>query len=193
MGGHTLIELTAVLSMLLVLLAASVPALTSAAAEGRTRGAAFYMASRITLLRMMAVQRTANVALRFEHEAGTWHFRPFADGDWDGVRSADIVEGRDYPVGVTERIEVGFSGVTFGFADGCPLIDGDAVPSDALPVRFGSARMISFSPAGTATSGTLYVKGRGLNAYAVVVLGATGRTRVLRCGPPGYSWSEHGR
>ena len=64
MGGHTLIELTAVLSVLLVLLAASVPALTSAAAEGRTRGAAFYMASRITLLRMMAVQRTANVALR---------------------------------------------------------------------------------------------------------------------------------
>jgi hypothetical protein len=39
---------------------------------------------------------------------------------------------------------------------------------------------VSFTPDGTASSGTVYVRGRGGAQYAVRVLGATARTRVLR-------------
>lgn len=193
MKGHTLIELLAAASVLLVILAAAVPAMTRAAAEARTRGAAFYVASRITMLRTRAVNRSSYIALRFEPQGTSWSFREFGDGDWDGVRSADIASGRDYPIGDPEQIGSRFPGVSFGFPAGCPLIDGQPVSSGMTPVRIGSARMISFSPAGTATSGSLYLSGRGSTGYAVVVLGATGRTRVLRCMPHDGVWTEHGR
>jgi hypothetical protein len=39
---------------------------------------------------------------------------------------------------------------------------------------------LSFGPSGGATSGTLYVRGAGAQQYAVRILGATGRSRVLR-------------
>jgi hypothetical protein len=39
--------------------------------------------------------------------------------------------------------------------------------------------MLSLGPDGTASSGSVYLHGRRLQ-YAVRVLGATGRTRVLR-------------
>lgn len=193
MTGHTLIELLAAMSVLLVILAAAVPTMTRAAGEARTRGAAFYMASRITMLRIKAVNRSANIALRFEPQGNTWIFREFGDGDWDGVRSVDIASGRDYAIGEPEQLGHSFRGVEFGFLAGCPLIDGQPVSSGMSPVRIGNASMISFSPAGTATSGSLYLRGEGATAYAVVVLGATGRTRVLRCTPHHGVWTEHGR
>lgn len=193
MGGHTLVELLAVMSVLLVLFAAIVPTLTRAADEARTRAAAFRMSARITLLRTKAVHRTANVALRFEQTGADWQFREYADGDWDGVLSADIKAGRDYPLTEPEMLRERFPGVSFGFVTGCPLVDGSGIPPGSGPVRFGTARMISFSPAGTATSGTLYLKGRGAYGYAVVVLGATGRTRILRCAPWIGRWTVDAR
>ena len=44
------------------------------------------------------------------------------------------------------------------------------------------------SPDGSATSGTLYVQGRRAQ-YAVRVLGATGRTRVLVYNPGMRQWT----
>ena len=43
----------------------------------------------------------------------------------------------------------------------------------------GPAKILTMSPDGTATSGTLYLRG-ARSQYAVRVLGATGRTRVLK-------------
>jgi hypothetical protein len=51
--------------------------------------------------------------------------------------------------------------------------------SDSDGIRVGSSRILTLGPDGTATSGTLYLHGRR-GQYAVRVLGATGRTRVLR-------------
>ena len=51
------------------------------------------------------------------------------------------------------------------------------VPGDAL--RIGGSELLSFSPTGTATSGTLYLAGRTGLQYAVRVLGATGRIRTV--------------
>jgi hypothetical protein len=46
-------------------------------------------------------------------------------------------------------------------------------------VRLGASDLLSFSPFGTATSGTVYLRSRGGRQYAVRILGATGRVRVL--------------
>jgi hypothetical protein len=193
MAGHTLIDLLLTLSLLLTVFAASVPPLGRAAAEARTRGAGFYVASKVALLRAKAVRGSANVALRFSEAGEAWQFREFADGDGDGVLAVDISSGRDQPTGDAERLSDRFPGARFGFVASCPLIDGSAVGSESSPVRIGAARMISFSPAGTATSGTLYIRGQGASAYAVVILGATGRTRLLRCRPSAGVWTLDGR
>ena len=50
-------------------------------------------------------------------------------------------------------------------------------PSDAI--RVGSHRVLVFTPYGTASGGTVYLRGRDGAAYAIRVLGATARTRVV--------------
>jgi hypothetical protein len=54
-------------------------------------------------------------------------------------------------------------------------------------VRIGSARILTMSVDGTATSGTLYVRGRR-SQYAVRVLGVTGRTRMLQYHAGDRTW-----
>jgi prepilin-type N-terminal cleavage/methylation domain-containing protein len=188
----TLVELMAVLALIAILAAIAIPNLHRAVADGRVRGAAFYLAGRCGWLRLAAVHRNANVALRFEQAGDTWDYRPYMDGDADGVRSADIAAGRDTPVTDPERIDGRFRGVRFGFAPGCPLIDGSSADG-ASPVRVGSARMLTFSNAGTSNGGTLYLVGPDTSGYAVVILGATGRTRLLRCYPHSGRWQGDAR
>ena len=81
--------------------------------------------------------------------------------------------------------------VSFGFLSGCPLIGGGTPGGN--PIRIGNTTLLSVSPAGTATSGTLYLRGRGDVAYALVVLGATGRTTLLRCDARAGTWSVDAR
>jgi hypothetical protein len=61
-------------------------------------------------------------------------------------------------------------------------------PSEALAPE--TSALLSFTPTGTASSRTLYVRGRDGSQYAVRVLGATGRTRVLRYAPAIRAWVE---
>jgi hypothetical protein len=58
------------------------------------------------------------------------------------------------------------------------VLPGIGVASD--PVQIGASGLMTFTPMGTGTSGTVYVRGRGSVQYAVRVFGVTGRTRVLR-------------
>jgi hypothetical protein len=69
--------------------------------------------------------------------------------------------------------------VRFGLRAHVPDLDGIRASADGDGVRIGTSRILSMGPDGTATAGTLYLRGRR-GQYAVRVLGATGRTRVLR-------------
>jgi prepilin-type N-terminal cleavage/methylation domain-containing protein len=76
--------------------------------------------------------------------------------------------------------------VGFGLHSGVPDVDGSlSTGSDGL--RIGSSRILTLGSDGTATSGTLYVRGRR-GQYAVRILGITGRTRVLRFHPVTGQW-----
>jgi hypothetical protein len=77
--------------------------------------------------------------------------------------------------------------VTFGLHAGIADIEGDrSAPTDG--VRIGSSRILTLGPDGTASSGTLYVRGRR-GQFAVRILGVTGRTRVLRFHPGTGQWT----
>jgi hypothetical protein len=47
-------------------------------------------------------------------------------------------------------------------------------------LRIGRGNIVSFSPLGSSTTGTLYLSNDYGLVYAVVILGSTGRVRVAR-------------
>jgi type II secretory pathway pseudopilin PulG len=173
-----LIELLLAVALIVVLGGLAVPMMTTAVDDIRTASAARYLSGRIMQGRMDAIRRSCAVALRFQPGTPDYSFGAYADGNGNGVRAADIRSGVDRAVGPALQLRDTFAGVHFGLAAGLP--DADGAPGGGTDgVRIGTARILTMSPDGTATSGTLYVQGQHAQ-YAVRVLGATGRTRVLK-------------
>jgi type II secretory pathway pseudopilin PulG len=160
-----------VLGVIALLAGMAVPRLSGGVDRSRGLAAARYLASRMTLARTQAVTWGRSVALRFEDEAGGIAFAVYEDGNRDGVQSMDIQRQVDRQVDPRIPLWEQFPGVVIGLTPGAPA---------AAPVRLGRTTLLSFSPLGTATSGTIFVRGRDGTQWAVRVLGATGRTRVLR-------------
>lgn len=177
--GATFLEVLFAAAVTTTLTAIAVPLTTDVSDDLRATMAARYVAGRIATLRMEAVARSTAVALRFELTPGDYTFAPFADGNGNGVRTADIGVGTDTPLGPAEQLQNNFRGVRFGLRPGIPDLDGAISTADSDGVRIGTARILTMSPDGTATSGTLYVRGTR-RQYAVRVFGVTGRTRVFR-------------
>lgn len=175
--GLTMIEALFVLAVAGTVVTMVVPLTDAAIDEIRTAAAARYVAGRIVAIRMDALRRSAAVALRFASAGNDYTFVVIADGNGNGVRTAEIASGTDVRVGIPERLAYTFRDVRFGLLDGVPDADGQAT-GGLDGVRIGTSRILTMSPEGTATPGTLYVRGKRAQ-YAVRVLGATGRTRVL--------------
>jgi prepilin-type N-terminal cleavage/methylation domain-containing protein len=187
--GMSLIELLFVLSITATLAAVAIPVSTATMDEFRARSAARYVAQQIARLRLEAVKRSSSVGLRFAADGSDYRYTAYADGNANGIRTVDITDGADAPLGGAEMLAWNFPGVQFGIAPGVPDVDGRAVTS-LDGVRIGSARILSLNPTGSATPGTLYLTSARGAQYAVRVLGATGRTRVLKFDRTSNGWIE---
>jgi type II secretory pathway pseudopilin PulG len=185
-AGLTLLELVFVVALTAVLAAVAVPLTSDALDDARTGAAARYVAGQIVSSRLEAVNRSRDVALRFEAWNPDYRVVRYIDGNGNGVRATDITRGIDRPDSVPRQIGDDFPNVRFGLAESLP--DADGVRGTGTDgVRIGVARILTMSPDGTATSGTLYLQGRCAQ-YAVRVLGATGRTRVLKYDTGRRAW-----
>jgi len=179
-SGYTLLELLFVTALIAIVSAIAVPQSLASVDRARAASAARYLASRMAVARSQAVLRSAHVALRFEDGPSGITFRPFGDGNGDGVLAADIAAGIDAPLDTAVLLGDLYSGVAIAVA-------GEA-GSD--PVRLGSSNLLSFTPLGTATSGSVFVRGRDGSQFAIRVLGATGRTRVQRFVVHSRTWVD---
>jgi hypothetical protein len=145
----------------------------------RTRSAARYLAQRAIDARFAAIKRSTVTGLRFEAASPDYLVSSVADGNGNGLRTSDLQRAIDRTLSEPERLDMHFADVSFGMLAGVPDADGQpAAGTDG--VRFGASKLLSMYPDGTASSGTLYVHGRGRVQYAVRVLGTTGRVRVLK-------------
>ena len=142
-------------------------------------GAARHVASLVHATRAEALKRGVHVALVFQSSSGGYRFAMFADGNYDGVRTADVAAGADRQVSAWVRIGDQFPGTAFGIIPGVADPDSGTTLSGS-PLKIGGSSMLSFGPAGGATSGTVYLRGPASQQYAVRLLGATGRCRLLR-------------
>jgi len=179
-SGFTLLETLFVVGLVAVMAGIAVPALTAGLERLRAGAAARYLAGQMALARTRAVTRSATVALRFHREPGGLLVSVYVDGNGNGVRSRDIDSGIDRQVDSAVRLEDLFPGVTIAVPA--------AFSSDA--VELGGTELLSFTPAGTATSGTIAILGRDGSQFAVRVLGVTGRIRLLRFDPQSRQWID---
>jgi Tfp pilus assembly protein FimT len=184
--GFTLIELLVSVAFTTVLVGMALPIGVDAIDDLHTASAARFLAARIAANRMDAISRSRAIGVRFQPATPDYQFAAFADGNGNGVRTVEITAGIDSPVGKSRQLSDDFPRVRFGLAIGSPDVDGVRNTS-ADGVRIGTPRILTVSPDGTATSGTLYVQGRRAQ-YAVRVLGATGRTRVLKYDAGARAW-----
>jgi prepilin-type N-terminal cleavage/methylation domain-containing protein len=187
-SGLTLIELLFVTAVMAVLAGVTVPLTNAALDDLHTAAAARYVAGLVLSGRMDALKRARCVALRFEASGPDYTYGSFVDGNGNGLRTAEIRSGVDAALGREQRLADRFPGVRFGLQPGAPDVDG--VRSNSTDgVRVGSSGILTTGPDGTATSGTLYLQGRRAQ-YAVRILGATARTRVLKLEPGAGTWTS---
>ena len=149
--------------------AVSIPVLTAGLERSRARAAARYLAAQMALVRTQAVTRSTTIALRFRRTPGGLLVSVHADGNGNGVRTREIESGTDPLLESPVRLEDLFPGVLIAVP---PWFEGSAV-------ELGSSELLSFTPSGTATSGTLSILGRDSSQFGVRVLGVTGRIRML--------------
>lgn len=157
----------------------AIPLAFGAVDRSRTWAAARYLGSRAAYARAHAAARGAYVALRFEGPSSDLSFSTFVDGNGNGIRTTDIAAGIDRRVDTVVRLSHLYPGVNIDVAPAAGGGEG---------LKIGSSRMLSFSPVGTATPGTIYVRGRDDTQLAVRVLGSTGRTRLLRYDYGAHEW-----
>ena len=177
--GFTIAELLLGLAIAGTLAAIAVPMGLRTLDDFRTRSAARYLASRLGDARLRSIKRGYAIGLRFQAGAGDYLMTTVADGNGNGLRTTEILRGVDRILTESEAIGWHFPGVAFGILAGVP--DADGQPANGTDgVRVGPSRLLSMGPDGTSSSGTLYVHGQERAQYAVRVLGATGRVRVLK-------------
>lgn len=153
-----------------VVAAIAVP--VSMAGVDRSRGwaAARFVAARFVKARAQAVGRGASVAVRLDGADRDVSLASFVDANRNGVLTDEIEDGIDLPVEL-------------------PLPLASLFPGVALEDE-GAVRLFSFSPDGTATTGSVYLRSRDGSRFAVRVLGITARVRIERYVMSKNEWAE---
>jgi hypothetical protein len=182
--GFQLAQTAVALAVLGAALVVVTPPLLHWSSALRLRLAASELSSALRLARMLALQTSGNVGLKLRpRETGRVGFTVHRDGDGDGVRSNDIVDGTDPQIGPERQLQHVGAHVRFGFPPG-PAPRDPGNPSRRLerledPIRFNNSDIAAFSSLGQATPGSLYLTDGAAGLVVVRVVGRTGRVRVM--------------
>ncbi len=168
------------ITLIATLSAIAIPQSLAGVDRARASSAARYLVSRIAVTRALAVMRSAHVALRFEERPSGITFRMFIDGNRNGVRTTDIAAGIDVPLDASISLGDLYPGTSIAVSE--------AAGPD--PLRLGVSNLLSCTPLGTCTPGSVFVRGRDGSQFAVRVLGATGRVRVQRFNARDGTWVD---
>jgi hypothetical protein len=170
-----------------VLSGIAIPMWNATRHQTAARAGARYVAARLQQVRLEALKRNVTVALRID-PTDLDRIGIYADGDGDGVLQSDIDRGTDPLIEGESRLS-DYTTIPLRIAQDVPEPDtGTPLPAGSDPLRFGRSALIAFSPLGSATGGTLYLAGTKGPQMAVRILGATGRTRVLRFDVASRQW-----
>ena len=178
MAASSLLELVFTAGVAATLVATGAAQVAGSVDSIRASAAARHVAARLQQTRLRAITRNRATSLRITLDPRGYLLESFEDGNDNGVLAADIQAGIDTRTAPDERLADQYPGVEFGALPGLPGAEGSVAPG-IDPIRVGVSNAVTFTPGGTATPGSLYVRGRGVRQYVVRIYGETGRTRVL--------------
>ena len=188
MAAFSFLEIMFVLGTAATVSGVAVPETLATLDDSRAAAAARYVSARLQRTRMDAVSRNSSAALRFTLLPDHYDFTAYVDGNCNGVLARDIQAGVDRVLQPADRLGDHFAGVEFGATPGLPPVDSSSAAPGSDPIRLGSSDMVTFTSTGTATSGSLYIRGRRGTQYVVRVYGETGKTRILKFNPGSGQW-----
>jgi hypothetical protein len=120
------------------------------------------------------------VAVRLEVVGDRTVVQLFADGNGNGVLQRDIDRGLDPAVTPREWLDAQARDVSLRVNQTIKDVAGAAtIEAGEDPLRIGNTALVTFSPVGSATNGTLYLAAHRGPQMAIRIFGATGRVRVL--------------
>ncbi|MCZ6600062.1 MAG: hypothetical protein O7A07_04400 [Acidobacteria bacterium] len=196
-GGWSLAELLAAMAITAMAMSLCLPPTFTWARRQRLQGAIRRLAQDLQASRWRALATGRATGLVFTVAAGgDLRWTIYHDGDGDGLRRADVESGVDISLGRVRQLSQVAPGVRAGllmgtFSAGVPRLPPQSgwITNPEDPVKFGASDMASFSPQGSATSGSLYLTD-GHDMAALVINGITGRLRLFRFDLTGRDWKE---
>ena len=187
-AGYSFIEALVAAALVMTLGGTAAPLLIGQRDAVNAVAAARHLGALAYRTRAESLARGSYTGLVFQVLATGIRFGEFVDGNRNGVRAADIANGVDRQVTPWASLGDDFPRAAIGFAPGVTDPESGAMLTGS-PLRLGGSSILSFGPDGTATSGTVYVRGPAEQQFAVRVLGATGRSRVLRFNFRSKTWA----
>jgi prepilin-type N-terminal cleavage/methylation domain-containing protein len=185
--GFSLVESLVVVGIIVTMAAVAMPMFRPMLVDSHLLGAAYSFRSQFRFAYSSAVRRNVYTAIRFERRGSEVWYAVYQDGNHNGVLSEDIAAGRDRRIAGPFPLTTGAPDVRVGINPGTPAPPPDSGLLSGDAIRFGRSDILSFSPVGTATPGTLYLAGDSAQA-AVRVVGGSARVRLLLC--RGGRWTE---
>jgi Tfp pilus assembly protein FimT len=178
--GAALIDIIIAVGLSLVMLAFAVPVIGGTLDRERTIVGAQQLAGHLQRARLEALKRARSVAVRFELVDDRTQLQLFVDGNGNGVLQRDIDRGIDAPMTPLAWLDDQARDISLRINQAVTEVSGvmRLEPGDDA-LRIGNTSLVTFSPVGSATSGTLYVAAHRGPQMAIRVFGATGRVRVL--------------
>ena len=189
--GFGITELLVVVALAGLGLAVALPAVAALRADGRCAAGARTMVGMFRKLRSQSVALRNYRGVYFYRAGDGWSFSTVEDGNGNGLRTAEVRSGTDPVLDGPFRLEdiVGNVGPGFPFDAVRELPPGAGWLGNLDdPVKFGRSDIVSFSPLGRSSSGTLYLTDGVDRLYAIVLYGPSTRIRVWRYRAADQSW-----
>ncbi len=176
-AGYSFLEVLIAIAIMLIMTSVALPNIMGYRQESALLAAAQKFKGEFMRARSIAAAENTQTAIRFEvDEAGRTMYSTYIDGNSNGIQQADIRSGMDLRLVGPFRLDAGATGVEVGVLPGAVSPDGGSLGTE--PIRFGASRMVSFSPLGTGTPGTFYLRTQTSMA-GVRVTGGSARVRIM--------------
>lgn len=179
--GYSLFELMAVMAIIAIMALVTAPSLMAVRNRAAMESAANDVRAVFAFGRSQAIARGRNVGIKFLRFGEQWQYAFYEDGNGNGIRNADIANGTDPLLRPYQSVLRGTGSGRIGLpkiAVPDPTGSGLIAPS-ASPIRFNSSTICSFSPIGSATSGSIFLTDGSGAAGVIVVNGPTARVRLM--------------
>lgn len=189
--GLTLLEILAVIAIIGIIAIASAPAFANYRRNASMKAEVAELRGILRAVRSRAIMRGTHAGVKFTRAGNMWVYSLYDDGNGNGIRTTEIASGVDrrYAGPSILMPQFNIAGIAL-LPTSIRDPDGDVLAPTASAVQFGSSTICSFSPTGSATSGTIYITDGAGRLCALRVYGASGRVRLLRYDGTTRRWGQ---